>query len=324
MAVTTPMQLPVLEEWETILAEGPWLGDMVEGRDLWPVISKDGARYFLKRLSPWRNLPLADEARVLMHLARHGIPVAEFLPADDASLFAKEGKDSFILLPRLANDHFDAAEIIPLEETVGIAVARLHLALATYPWPIASYSEDLAESLAQPLTLSPCLAVSFSRWRDSLISALNGVPAHRIHGDLTPENVLLQRPGTVSGFIDFDHLPLQNRLWDIGKYLSRRLRVRGRQDAPIAGSGRLDHIPGFLRGYHATHPLSPLEIRALPAAIASGNVLEASYLQQVSDGTLPRRILPDHDDVLADAIEAANWHMDHFELVEAVVTSSLA
>lgn len=47
-----------LAEWQTLLGENPTLkiGDNV--RELWPVESVHGKRYFLKRLGPWRNLPV--------------------------------------------------------------------------------------------------------------------------------------------------------------------------------------------------------------------------------------------------------------------------
>ena len=114
--------LTVLEDWKTVLGEKVELGDESAGRDLWPVTAEDGARFFLKRLGPWRNLPLADEARILTHLARQGIRVAEFLPTDRATLYAGEVEESFVLIPRLASDHFDAAELVTLEEKIGGAL----------------------------------------------------------------------------------------------------------------------------------------------------------------------------------------------------------
>lgn len=154
-------------------------------------------------------------------------------------------------------------------------------------------------------------------------AVLADLPVQLIHGDLTPDNVLLHRPGVVSGFIDLDHLPLAPRIWDIAKYLSRRLRLgwrRGPRPSPI---GRLNHFAGFLTGYHGVNPLGAAEMTALPAAIAAGNVLEVSYLQEISAGTLARRKLPDHDEVLTDTTEAARWHLANYEEVAAVVQSSI-
>lgn len=87
--------------------------------------------------------------------------------------------------------------------------------------------------------------------------------------------------------------------------------------------GRLDHLRGFLIGYHRISPLSSVEIEALPSAIAAGNVLEVSYFMEISAGTLSRRRMPDHDAVLADSIEAARWHLANAEAVATLVRSSV-
>ena len=316
--------LTVLEAWKTVLGEKVEIGDESAGRELWPVTAQDGTQYFLKRLGPWRNLPLADEARILRYLASHGVRVAEFLPTDRATLYAADLEESFILIPNLANDHFDATEIVSMEEKIGGTVAELHLALAAYPWSANSYSENLSESLQQELDLPPEIAEEFTRRRGSMIVALADLPTQLIHGDMTPENVLLKRPAAVSGFIDFDHLPLAPRIWDIAKYLSRRVRLGWRAGSMASDLGRLDNFAGFLSGYHKANPLSSAEIEALPSAIAAGNLLEVSYLREISAGTLPRRKLPDHDAVLADTTEAASWHLANFEELAATVRSSLA
>ena len=65
----------VLEEWKTILGERVEVDDDSAWRDLWFVTAEDGARYVLKRLGPWRNLPVADEARILRHVAIQGVTV---------------------------------------------------------------------------------------------------------------------------------------------------------------------------------------------------------------------------------------------------------
>lgn len=145
----------VLDDWKTILGEPVELGERAVGRDVWPVTAADGAQYLLKRLSPWRNLPLADESRILRHVAVQGVPVAEFLPTDWARLYAGELEEPCVLMPRLASDPFTAAELFSLEETVGSAPAHLHLALATYPWPANSYTETLSVALEQDLMLPP-------------------------------------------------------------------------------------------------------------------------------------------------------------------------
>ncbi|HWK80422.1 MAG TPA: hypothetical protein VNP95_06625, partial [Thermomicrobiales bacterium] len=120
---TTTTPRAALAAWTTVLGDTPSLGEPFAGRDLWPVTAEDGRQYFLKRLGPWRNLPLADEARVLRHLAQEGIGVAEYLPTDRASLFAGAVEESFVLMPRLADERLTAPDLLPCEETIGRALA---------------------------------------------------------------------------------------------------------------------------------------------------------------------------------------------------------
>ncbi|HEV2529442.1 MAG TPA: phosphotransferase [Thermomicrobiales bacterium] len=312
----TPQDLaPILADWKTILGDAPTRGEPSAGRELWPVTAEDGARYFLKRLGPWRNLPLADEARILRHLASHGVPVAEFIPNDHAMLYAGAIEDCFVLVPRLVSDRFDALQVVPVGEQIGEAIGQLHVALARYPWSANSYQEQTIASLQGALMLPPDVAVAFEQRRDQMIAALADLPTQLIHGDLTPDNVLLRQPGAVSGFIDFDHLPLAPRTWDIARYLSRRVRRRWRQGNALSDSDRLVHVAGVLRGYHRVNPLTAIEIDGLVAGMTAGNVLDASYLHEISAGTLDRRRMPDHDAELADTVEAALWLLNGYEQV---------
>lgn len=312
----------VASEWATMLGAQFDIGDDVPGRDLWPVTAEDGRQYFLKRLGPWRNLPLADEARVLRHLSAQGMSVAEFLPTDHARLYAGQIEESFVLFPRLASDQFDVAEILSMEEGIGSTVAALHMALDCYPWSVNSYVENLAGALESDLLLPPDIAGNVGVHRERVVSALASLPTQLVHGDLTPENILLKRPGSVSGFIDFDHLPLAPRIWDLAKYLSRRLRMRWQQGVPVSVEDRVTHISPFLTGYQQASPLEMAEIDTLPDLILAANVIEASYFQEISSGRLVRRMLSDHEEVLADTIEAIRWHLAHVDEVAAAVQTS--
>ena len=60
---TKPAPVTMLGEWKTILGDRVEIDEATAWRDLWAITAEDGARYFLKCLGPWRNLPLADEAR---------------------------------------------------------------------------------------------------------------------------------------------------------------------------------------------------------------------------------------------------------------------
>ncbi|SDS01692.1 phosphotransferase enzyme family protein [Microlunatus soli] len=308
---TTEQLGPILNDWRTVLGDNATAGAEFEGRELWPVTATDGRCYFLKRLGPWRNLPLADEFRVLRHLAARGILVAEYLITDRARLYAGAIEDSYVLMPRLAESRLDRRAVLALEPVIGAAVADLHAALAGHPWPVASYHEDIVGNLRRELDLPPDLAEAYEARRDRVIDDLTGLPEQLIHGDLTIDNVLL---GDVIAFIDLDHLPYGLRLWDLAKYLSRRLRCPASEAAEA-----LPHLSRFLSGYQQRSPLSAAELAAFPSLIIGAGVIEISYLRQVLSGALERRRLPDHERTLWATVEALRWQLDdHDSIAEAV------
>ncbi|MCO5225072.1 MAG: phosphotransferase [Thermomicrobiales bacterium] len=311
----------IATNWSTILGDQPQISEAVQHRELWQVTADDGRMYYLKRLGPWRDYPLADEARLLRHLARSGVPVAEFIPTESAMLYAGEIEDCFILIPKLPHATLSPVEILGSEAVIGNAMAAMHQSLATYPWPANSHPENLCENLLSDLMLPPDIAGAYSVRRNEVVARIASLPVQNVHGDMSPENILLAAIGEVSGFIDFDHLPIAPRVWDVGKYLSRRLRPRWQANATTR-TNPLDHIREFLKGYQTRSSLSEIEVAGLPATILAGNVLEVSYQLEVASGRLPRRILPDHDDVTADAIAAARWHLEHWDdVIEALGTA---
>lgn len=313
----------VLRSWSTILGEDPILGVERPGRELWPVTATDGRQYFVKKLDPWRNLPIADEVRVLNYLRQHGVSVPEFVLTEHATIVASVNDQQFILQTRLAEHELTPQEVAASESAAGVATAQLHRALASYPWPVNSYTEDLTGTLAGELMLPKATAVLFERLREDCVARIAALPIQTVHGDFTPGNILFGAPGVISGFIDFDHLPLAPRAWDIGKYLSRRIRTGWRGQPAQPSQECLGHITSFLRGYHAESPLTGVEIAGIPAMILAGNITEISYYLEVSAGILERRKLPDHDLTTADTIAAANWHMEHWAEVEEAINETL-
>lgn len=312
--------LNTLQEWTTILGAQPTVGEELTGRELWPVTAEDGSRYFLKRLGPWRNLPVADEARVLGWLSRHGIEVAEFMITDRARVFAGEVEDSYVLIPRIASDVLSPSEVRGTEEVVGAKIAELHRQLAAYPWSVNSYAERLAEALGGDLRLPSDIAAAFDEERGAMTEVIDRLPVQLVHGDLTPDNVLLRRPGAVAGFIDFDHLPIAPRVWELGRYLSRRIRRRWQESDPA--QHRLEDLGPLISGYQAVTALTGPELEALPALILACNLVEISYDQQIADGVLERRMLPDHHEILADTIEATRWQLANPGAVEDATRSA--
>ena len=306
-----------LAEWQTLLGENPTLefGDNV--RELWPVESEHGERYFLKRLGPWRNLPVLSEYRMIIHLLEEGVRVPAFLLTDGGAISAGPTEDSFVLMRAFEHEHRLAADIPRFESEVGSATAYLHQAMSRYSQPLGSYTENIEGGLTNGLRLSDDLLRLLDAVRDEILQLLCKLPLQVIHGDFTPDNVLHLSQGRGIGFIDFDHLPNGPRIWDIAKYLSRRIRFRWCQGAPA--TVRMDCVEAFVAGYTKVVPLDQTEIEALPGAALAYNVMEASYDQSIIDGILPRRMLPDHAEVLKDTLQTIDWHLCNLDAVSAAV-----
>ena len=317
MAFVKSQLLMCLAEWLTLLGENPMLeiGDNV--RELWPVESVHGERYFLKRLGPWRNLPVLSEYRMIIHLLEEGVCVPAFLLTDDGAVTAGPTEDSFVLMRAFEHEHRLAADIPRFESEVGSATAYLHQAMSRYSQPLSSYTEDIEGGLTNRLRLSDDLLRRLDMVRGEILQRLSKLPLQVIHGDFTPDNVLHLAQGRGIGFIDFDHLPNGPRIWDIAKYLSRRIRFRWCQGAPA--TVRMDCFEAFVAGYTKVVPLDQTEIEVLPGAALAYNVMEASYDQSIMDGILPRRMLPDHGDVLKDTLQTIDWQLSNLDFVAAAV-----
>ena len=207
MAFEKSQLLMCLAEWQTLLGENPMLeiGDNV--RELWPVESVHGERYFLKRLGPWRNLPVLSEYRMIIHLLEEGVCVPAFLLTDDGAITAGPTEDSFVLMRAFEHEHRLAADIPRFEPEVGSATACLHQAMSRYSQPLGSYTEDIEGGLTNGLRLSDDLLRRVDTVRGEILQLLSKLPLQVIHGDFTPDNVLHLAQSRGIGFIDFDHLP---------------------------------------------------------------------------------------------------------------------
>lgn len=305
-----------LQQWRTILGGRPHLGAEQSGRELWPVIADDGHRFILKRLGPWRNLPVADQARVLSHLAKSAISVSEHLITDDAKLYAGTVEDSFTLLPYIDHDEPRTAESVEADRLAGGMVASMHEALATYPWRVNSYTEKYIESLDSELLLPPDILELFHRDRDGITGRLAPLTLQLVHGDLTPDNVLVRLESESVAFIDFDHLPFAPRVWDISRYLSRRFRRESPADA-------LGNVSAFVSSYCRTSPLADVELAAIPAMIAAMTVLEASWTTRILSGQLERRLLPAQRAELDPMLDALRWQFDNEDKLETAIRAEL-
>jgi len=141
-------------------------------------------------------------------------------------LWIRTGDDVFALYPALvgeiASDHFSAGAK-ERAWAYGLGIARLHERLAEYPQKLDFRSFDHHAEIAEWIEHSA--HEHFSRLQTDHVSdaahALcrfleqhqSGLPAHLIHRDIHPANMLMA-DGQVSGYLDFDLACVGIRLFD--------------------------------------------------------------------------------------------------------------
>ncbi|WBQ07616.1 phosphotransferase enzyme family protein [Kribbella sp. CA-293567] len=319
---------PPAAAWSSILAN-PQVEPLVHTNPdvrLWSVRTGDGSEYLLRSFGRWRpGASLADEYRVLLHLKDSGIPVAVPIVSDDATLAVKDGDDNYVLVPRLAVDNGDhelrpdAAEVCL---RIGSALGVLHAALARYPWPVKAYQLDLAHQAfdeGAPKLPTDLRKDSISPHESAAAAALEGLPTQLIHGDCNAGNVLLS-DGQVSGFIDLDHLPVGERIYDLAYYLVHSVRAVVARPAATESRGAtfLSLVRRYVDGYDATNPLSSAERAALPAAMLAAEVSLTSW-SHVLITELQYRAGPDEPATYQLGATSLNWISRHFaHLTEAI------
>lgn len=237
------------------------------------VIAADGRRYVLKRVQGLDDLGeprarLVAEFRVLMHLSAAGLPVALPILTDEGSLFVEVDGVLNTLLPYLVSTQ-DTPRLAAFHE-IGATIARLHRALAEYPYEFPSWRIDLVprtfvealDDIATRLGTADAAVVSriLAPRRSDMIAALKDLPAQRIHGDCHLGNVLISNE-TVTGLIDLDHLPIGPTIYDLAYLLANRAADDTEQLPEITAS--------LVSGYRTAGTLNWRETAAIvPAMLA--------------------------------------------------------
>ena len=250
---------------------------------VWKVVTDHGRRFALKQLPEFPpGVGLVHEFRVLCHLAAAGVPVAMPVVTDEARLTAHVGDRQFSLLPWADSDqgnHELAPDAAATSRSIGGAIGHLDAALAKCPWLPPSFVDDPARDvLGDTLLKVPEVAELIAPLRDELWSAVIDLPTQLTHGDCNTGNVLVHG-GTVSAFLDLDHLPVGPRIRDLSYYLASRLQVHlaqpetARRDAE-AWIAQLGH---YVAGYHESHPLTEREIAAVVPLILLVEIGSASW-----------------------------------------------
>ena len=237
---------------------------------LWRVGAANGQTFVLKLLPEFPpGVSPVEEFRVLSHLQECGVPVAVPILTDDAAIHTTVGNRLYALLPFLPSEpgnHESGPDAAETAFTIGGAIGQMNRALAACPWQLHSFVDDPGRQiLVEALSGLPEEATRpILPFTDRLRDAIRDLPTQLTHGDCNDGNVLV-RDRRVSGFIDFDHLPVGPRVRDLSYYLASRVRTHLAQPETASRDTRamlavLDH---YVAGYHLAHPLTRPELGAI-------------------------------------------------------------
>jgi len=253
---------------------------------------------------------------LMQHLARKGLPVPE--PRTDATgnfLHSIGGKPASLvnLLPGASID----APMLAHCSLLGVTLAHLHTAALDYPvqqpnlrglawWTqtVPVVRPHVAPALAQRLDEE----LDFQQ-RFHAAASTQSLPAGPVHADLFRDNALFDGPPDaprLSGVFDFYFAGVDHHVYDLAVCIN--------DWCVDLDTGRLEpeHAQALLRAYHVHRPMSPAELRALPAMRRAAAL--RFWLSRLADWYLPRAAAllkpkdPTHfERVLDDCIESP-WH----------------
>lgn len=315
--------IPPIEAWSAILRNPRAIKLAHYNPDvrLWWIDCASKESYLMRAFGRRRpGASLADEYRVLVHLQAAGVPVAVPIVTDDAALCATRGDDSYVLLPRIAADAGNH-ELLPdagdICFRIGESIGQLHLALSEYPWPVTSYEHDVTDAFDK---LYLDLPENINVHRSEASARLKGLPVQLIHGDCNSRNVLLHE-GKVSAFIDLDHLPIGQRMYDLGYYLADRIRkitARVECEEPL-GAAFLSVVGRYVAGYDAVNPLSDAERAAVSAAILAAEIALTSWSYRLRTA-MAYRAGADEQGNYEHGVRSLKWISRNFIRMETIIS----
>lgn len=211
-------------------------------------------------VAPERHARLAQVARLTHWLERAGLPVSAPLPSRHGGLQVEIGDVSMCLQRVVRGDLLDVGDADQVRDA-GAVLARLHLALATYPdaarvvapaGPPAPVASRVADWLDGAPDQVPATA------RAALRQLVDGAPHDRlltqlVHGDYRSSNVLCAGP-EVAAVIDLEDARIDHCVVELARS-AVMLGTRFRQWGPVSSEVRAT----LLAGYESVRPLTPAE-----------------------------------------------------------------
>lgn len=203
--------------------------ELTPGR-VWELADSRGYRYALKPIfdQPWVDATsrFVAEARIMLHLARNGLPVAPPVVCDDGRIFAtNDAGVAYFLSPMLPAGGAGGVESAARFRDVGATLGRLHAALAECPYEVQSWQIDAPtfrsawqRLIAEVRDIDELIA-AIEPWLERITAAADGSHRQLVHGDAHGANILTDRD-SVTGIIDMDHMPIAPRIYDVAYYLA--------------------------------------------------------------------------------------------------------
>lgn len=260
------------------------IGKVQKVREIHPgrvfeILAVDGRSYILKAMgSAGDETPrrLDFEAEVLSHIAKCDVPVA--LPlrtVGDGALGAGLKSQVYTLspkLPRMEWGQRNEKEIQQLCRKVGAAIARLHRALSSFPGDVAQ-EKTRRYSVGEQVFGSSIPAIEdragghnrkqilqiIRNMGEEMQNTLRDLPEQMIHGDCHAGNILMDH-GEVTGFVDWDHLSLGPRIYDLAYLIIHMIKTAHHNEKDV--QRWLRRFPLVLRAYNRRSKLSPKERKA--------------------------------------------------------------
>jgi homoserine kinase type II len=285
MSVYTPVSASDLDAWLTRYA----VGGLAE---VTPIASGiENTNYFVTTqrgryvLTLYERLPASElpfYLNLMAHLARAGVEVPAPIPDRTGALFSLLNGKPAGLVERVDGEPVETPDEAHCAE-VGAALARLHLASATYR-PRLANRRGPAWWRQAARAVKPFLTPSKSALLDAEIKFQTGfgrgkLPKGAIHGDLFCDNVLFAGP-RVAGIIDFGFAATDFYAYDVA--------ITVNDWCVDAAGSPLDPAlaHAMLTAYDALRPFTDDERAAWPSLLRAAAL--RFWLSRLYDLHLPR------------------------------------
>lgn len=305
----------LLEQWGTEFGTAR-VYPLVDG--IWR-LQLDGTSYILKRRT--NRTRTLEEYDLLKWLLEQGQPISLLLLTTNNVPWAEERGLFYVLYPFLDGIAGDELNLIEpsLAEGTGMALASLHLGLASYgsrlDFPVFNLFQEVsayAWSVVQGYSsqqFSDRLQALERAISTELVNRYETLPRQLIHRDFHPGNLLF-RNRQLAGILDFDRVRIGIRLFDLC-YLATAVLSGNFRDPQIEQKWSV-FVQSLLQGYQSGSSLEQTEYHSF---------LYIIYLIQL---TFIAYYLDEGNRELADLnLEMLFWIYDRHDRLDSLIKEKM-